>query len=51
MRREWWEEAQVHIWVGKVEVMKCGCQSLTEGSEWGNVSGEGIESGQGNVSG
>ena len=32
MRREWWEEAQGHIWVVKVEVRRCGCQSLREES-------------------
>ena len=50
MRREWWEEAQDHIWVVKVGV-RCGRQSLREVSEWGmergwgSVSGQGIESG------
>ena len=49
MEREWREEAQGHIWVVKVEVRKCGCQSLREGSEWEKergwvkVSGLGME--------
>ena len=45
MRREWWEEAQGHIWVVKGEVRKCGRQSLREVSEWG------MERGWGSVSG
>ena len=45
MEREWREEAQGHIWVVKVEVRKCGCQSLREESEWGKERGWGSVSG------
>ena len=45
MGREWWEEAQGHIWVVKVEVRDDGCQSLREVSEWGMKMGWGSVSG------